>query len=305
MNFLYPAFLIGALAVAIPIALHFLRRDIAPEVPFSAVRLLHRSPVARSKRRRLRDLLLLAARVVALLLLAAAFARPYVAGAAGSTQVRLVAIDRSFSMGAPGRFAHALDLARRAIDEASPGERVGVIAFDDGAEILAEPGSAGQAKAALANLQAGFGGTRYGALLAKAADAATGGPARLIVVTDLQRAVSARSCRPIWRWKSATPVLRRATCPCPQFGPRQTMWLPPFRTPGAIPVPVRYASNETDASSAPPPTSRRLKGRSRCTFRIGPLTRDRLPRRWRTAKDSQPTTGGLPSSMPRRERRCS
>jgi hypothetical protein len=188
MNFLYPAFLIGALAVAIPIALHFLRRDIAPEVPFSAVRLLHRSPVARSKRRRLRDLLLLAARVVALLLLAAAFARPYVAGAAGSTQVRLVAIDRSFSMGAPGRFAHALDLARRAIDEASPGERVGVIAFDDGAEILAEPGSAGQAKAALANLQAGFGGTRYGALLAKAADAATGGPARLIVVTDLQRA---------------------------------------------------------------------------------------------------------------------
>ena len=188
MNFLYPAFLVGAAAVAIPIALHFLRRDVAPEVPFSAVRLLHRSPVARSRRRRLRDLLLLAARVVALLLLAAAFARPYVAGAAASSQVRLVAIDRSFSMGAPGRFAHALDLARRAIDEASPGERVGVIAFDDGAETLAEPGPAGQAKAALAALQPGFGGTRYGALLAKAADVAAGGPGRLIVVTDLQRA---------------------------------------------------------------------------------------------------------------------
>ena len=76
MNFLHPAFLIGAALVAIPIVLHMLRRDIAPDVPFTAVRLLRKSPVERSKRRRLRDLLLLAARVTALLLLAAAFARP-------------------------------------------------------------------------------------------------------------------------------------------------------------------------------------------------------------------------------------
>jgi len=60
MNFLYPAFLLGGLAIAVPIVLHFLRRDIAPAVPFTAVRLLRKSPVARSKRRRLRDLLLLA-----------------------------------------------------------------------------------------------------------------------------------------------------------------------------------------------------------------------------------------------------
>ena len=84
MSFLYPAFLVGALAIAIPIVLHLLRRDVAPEVPFTAVRLLRRSPVERSRRRRLRDLLLLAARIAALLLLAAAFARPYVAGAAGA-----------------------------------------------------------------------------------------------------------------------------------------------------------------------------------------------------------------------------
>ena len=81
MSFLYPAFLLGALAIAIPIVLHLLRRDVAPEVPFTAVRLLHRAPVERADRRRLRDLLLLAARVAALLLLAAAFARPYVQGA--------------------------------------------------------------------------------------------------------------------------------------------------------------------------------------------------------------------------------
>ncbi len=187
MRFLYPAFLIGALTIAIPIVLHFLRRDIAPEIPFSAVRLLRRSPVARSRRRRLRDLLLLAARLAALLLLAAAFARPYIAGASGSSAVRIVAIDRSFSMGAPGRFARALDLARRAVDDAAPGERVAVIAFDDSADVLAPPGPEAEAKAALANLQPGFRSTRYGPLFTKAAEVAGGGGS-LTVVTDLQRA---------------------------------------------------------------------------------------------------------------------
>jgi len=172
MNFLYPAFFLGALTVAIPIVLHFLRRDVAPEVPFSAVRLLRRSPVARSRRRRLRDLLLLAARVAALLLLAAAFARPYVAGASGSSTLRIVAVDRSFSMGTPGRFARALDLARRAVDEAAPGERVAIVAFDDHADAIASPGPAALARAALAGLEPGFGATRYGALFAKAAEIA-------------------------------------------------------------------------------------------------------------------------------------
>src|ERR687893_19025 len=99
MNFLYPAFLLGALAVAVPVVLHLLRRDVAPELPFTAVRLLKKSPVERSRRRRLRDLILLAARVAALLLLAAAFARPYFAAAAGAAPLRIVAVDRSFSMG--------------------------------------------------------------------------------------------------------------------------------------------------------------------------------------------------------------
>jgi hypothetical protein len=188
MSFLYPLFLLGALATAIPVVLHFLRRDVAPEVPFSAVRLLRRSPVARARRRRLRDLLLLAARVAALLLLSAAFARPYIKGAAAtSAALRIVAVDRSFSMGAPGRFAGALELARRAVDGPGPGERVAVIAFDDHADVVAPPGTAADARAALDRLQPGFGGTRYGPLLAKAAETADGRPARLVLISDLQR----------------------------------------------------------------------------------------------------------------------
>lgn len=188
MSFLYPAFLLGALAVAMPIALHFLRRDVAPEVPFTAVRLLRSSPVARSRRRRLRDLLLLAARVGALLLLAAAFARPYVAGASASSTMRIVALDRSFSMDASGRFARALDVAGRAIDEAGVGDQVALIAFDDRADLVAPPGTAAAARAALAALRPGFGGTRYRALLTKAAEVAGASAARLVIVSDLQRA---------------------------------------------------------------------------------------------------------------------
>ena len=189
MSFLYPAFLLGALAIALPIVLHLLRRDVAPEVPFTAVRLLRKSPVERSRRRRLRDLLLLVARVAALLLLAAAFARPYSPKAeAAATGLRIVAVDRSFSMGAPGRFERAIALARASVDEARFAEPVAVVAFDERADVIALPGSAGDARAALAGLKPGQGATRYASVLTKAAELAAGGPARLVIVTDLQRA---------------------------------------------------------------------------------------------------------------------
>lgn len=189
MNFLYPVYLLGALAIAVPIVLHLLRRDVAPEVPFTAVRLLRKSPVDRSRRRRLRDLLLLAARVAALVLLAAAFARPYSPRAeAAATGLRIVAVDRSLSMGAPGRFARAQELARAAIGEAGFAEPVAIIAFDERADVIALPGGPGDARTALATIKPGYGATRYVSVIAKASELASGGAARLVVVTDLQRA---------------------------------------------------------------------------------------------------------------------
>jgi hypothetical protein len=194
MSFLYPVFFVGALAVAIPIVLHLLRRDVAPEVPFSAVRLLRRAPVERSRRRRLRDVLLLAARISALLLLVAAFARPYAAGDR-SSGTRVIAIDRSFSIGAPGQFERALEVARQAIDETGGTKRVAVIAFDERADLVAPPGSASDARAALDDLAPGFGATRYAPLMEKAVATAEGG-GTLVVISDLQRA----------GWDGAQPV---------------------------------------------------------------------------------------------------
>ena len=189
MSFLFPAFLAGALAIAIPIVLHFARREAAPRLPFSDIRFLQRVPLMQARRRRIREWLLLALRIAALLLLALAFARPFfdATGLAGRP-VTIVAVDRSFSMSLPGRFEQARGAARAAIAEAPPGDLVGLVTFDERARIVAEPAAdRAAAVAALARAATGFGATRYGAALAAAARSIGSRAGRIVVVTDLQR----------------------------------------------------------------------------------------------------------------------
>lgn len=189
MAFLTPLYLLGGLLIALPIVLHWLRRDVAPSVPFTAVRLLRGSPINRSRRRRLRDLLLLAARVLALLLLAASFARPYIARARGASGATIVAVDRSFSMSAPGEMGRARALARAAIQEAQA-DRIAVVGFDEKADVLAPFGGAADARLAVDRIEAGFEPTRYAAAFEKAAELAAGAGTsrvRLVLVSDLQR----------------------------------------------------------------------------------------------------------------------
>jgi hypothetical protein len=181
-------FLLGAVAAAVPILLHLLRREAAPEVRFSAVRFLRRDPTEQSRRQRLRELLLLALRVAAILLLAAAFARPYFAESARVTSsVTIVAVDTSLSMGAPGRFERAKDLARSAVEQAPAGWPVGLVTFDDRPTLVVEPRvDRAAVLKAIAAQRPGFGATQYGPALARAQDAIAGS-GRIVVVTDLQR----------------------------------------------------------------------------------------------------------------------
>ena len=140
MSFLTPAFLFGALAAAVPIVLHFLRRERLPRVPFSDLRLLRGARIDHNRRQRLRELLLLALRVAALLLLALAFARPFVADRAASGEpATVVLVDTSFSVSGPGQAVEARALARAAIDAVPAGQLVGVVAFDDVARVVAVP----------------------------------------------------------------------------------------------------------------------------------------------------------------------
>lgn len=189
LSFLAPAFLLGALSAAVPIVLHLLRHEAAPSIPFSAVRFLRHAPVEERRRRRLRDLLLLALRVVAVVLLAVGFARPYLAaGRVSGDGVTVIAVDVSFSLGAPGQMAKVRASAREAIRAAPGTHRVAVVAFSDGTDVLVAPTrDRGAALAAIERLEAGYGATRYRQALAAAGALLDGAPGRIVLVTDLQR----------------------------------------------------------------------------------------------------------------------
>ena len=190
LGFLSPLFLIGLLAAAVPVLLHLFRRQADTVVPFSAVRFLRRAPVEQARRRRVRDLLLLALRTAALVLLALSFARPYLVDstAAADVPVTVVAIDASLSVSTPAQVSRARDAADRAIREAPAGGLVAVLRFDERAEVVVPPTvDRASVRAALPRVTPGAGGTRYAAVVARAVDLTAGRPARLIVVSDLQR----------------------------------------------------------------------------------------------------------------------
>ena len=189
MTFLFPAFLLGGLAAAVPILLHFFARDRAPRLPFSDVRFLERVFVRRDRRRRLRELLLLVLRVAALLFLAVAFARPFLDAAGDVQRLTVVAMDRSLSLSAPGQMALARESALDVIAATPPDEPIAVVAFDDAAEVVARP-TVGRslARAAIERIVPTAGATRYPAGLAAAVELLDGREGRVVVVTDLQAA---------------------------------------------------------------------------------------------------------------------
>lgn len=188
MQFLAPLFLAGLAAVAIPVWLHLVRQHRAPVVPFPSVHLIKSSPVEQRSMRRLRDLLLLLLRAAALALLAVAFARPFFAQAASPAAITMVAVDISASMGGDARFESARAVARKVIDDAPDGHRVGVAAFDhNGRTVLLPQSDRGAARAAVDRLRPGFGATRYAAAVAGAADVFDRATGRIVIVTDRQR----------------------------------------------------------------------------------------------------------------------
>ena len=188
MSFLFPAFLFGAVAIAVPIILHLMKRDVAPRVPFSDIRFLRRAPMMQARRRRLRQLLLLALRVASLLLLVAAFARPFFDDSGLIDRpVTVVALDRSFSMGGPGVFDRAKARAAAALTDAPSDHVVGLVVFDHAARVVRElTADRAAVTAALAAVEPGAGGTRFGAGLSAAVDLAGAREGRILVVTDMQ-----------------------------------------------------------------------------------------------------------------------
>ncbi len=191
LSFLYPLFLVGAAAVAIPILLHLFRRKTDAVVDFPAVRLLEKAPIERHRRRRLRELILLALRVTALALLALAFARPYIptVSAVVPAPVSVIALDTSLSLSAPGQFARAREMARDAVHGAPSTHTVALVTFADSATLVVPPTTdRGGIVAAIDRTEPSAGGTRFRTALARSAEAIASGEGRIVVITDLQQA---------------------------------------------------------------------------------------------------------------------
>ena len=177
MSLLFPLYLLGALAVAIPIVLHLRRRPARDRIEFSSTLFLDPQEPPHRRSSRIEHWLLLALRCAALLLLALLFSRPLWRGAVDAAppggSVRLILIDRSASMRQTGAWEQALAEARKLAASAQPGDRLGLGAFDRDLELLVPFGTAPDARtaieAALHALTPGWGDTAFDEALLSAA----------------------------------------------------------------------------------------------------------------------------------------
>ena len=119
MNFLHPwALGIGAAAVALPLAVHWLTRPRPVRLPLSTIRFVLEAVQQRRARHRLRDFIILLLRAAAVALIAWAFARPLGAvKTADSTDTNtdtasVIIVDQSQSTAAAVRGVSAFERAR-------------------------------------------------------------------------------------------------------------------------------------------------------------------------------------------------
>ncbi len=193
MGFFSPLFLLGALGVGLPLWLHLLRRHKTTPKQFSSLMFFEQRTQSSVKHRRLRYLLLLALRLALLLLIALLFAEPYFRTANPPTtgnKLRLIAVDRSFSMRATGALDKAKSEARRLISSKGPGGQAQILALNNGVEVLTQAVSDPAALEAAVNAIApGDGKSSYGELARYARTLAqnTQAPVELHLISDMQK----------------------------------------------------------------------------------------------------------------------
>ncbi|MEZ6129495.1 MAG: BatA domain-containing protein [Planctomycetaceae bacterium] len=111
MSFVQTTFLIGSVAVAIPVIVHLLSRFQVRRLELGTIRFLQEVIQDGAQRRRIRRWFLLFTRALLMLLLALLFARPFLAEESrrDGNRLRIVVMDRSASMGMPGTEGRLLD----------------------------------------------------------------------------------------------------------------------------------------------------------------------------------------------------
>ena len=136
MSFLAPLFLLGALALALPVVFHLVRRTSQAKIPFSSLMFLLPTPPRVTRRSRLEHILLLCLRCLVLALLSLGFARPFIQRAISTPPASqpgkwmLVLVDISASMRRESLWPDALAKLRSVLDRTTLSDQVAVFAFD-------------------------------------------------------------------------------------------------------------------------------------------------------------------------------
>ena len=135
MSFLAPLFLLGALAVALPVIFHLIRRTTRERTVFSSLMFLWPTPPRLTRRSRLEHILLLLLRCAVLCLLAFGFARPFIKTAtpgdpsSGPGKRVVVLLDTSASMRRGNVWPEARSQAEAMVRKAAPADQVAVFTF--------------------------------------------------------------------------------------------------------------------------------------------------------------------------------
>ena len=228
MSFLAPMFLLGALAIGLPVVFHLIRRSTKERRVFSSLMFLHPSPPQMSRRSRLEHLLLLLLRCAVIVLLATGFARPFLKHAfpepANVAPVKrmLLLLDTSASMRRQDVWDRARGQVEMLLAEVSPADQVALFTFDRQFRPLvtfeqwraSPPGDRlGLVRSTLANAQPGWSSTRLDSALIQAAEILgdtdqdlVGGLKQVVVITDLQEGSQTRALQG-HEWPKGVQVL--------------------------------------------------------------------------------------------------
>ncbi len=197
MSFVNPLFLIGALAVAVPVVLHLIKREHARKIEFPTLMFLHRISKRTIRYQKLRHLLLLLLRILAFLLIVLSFMRPYRERAQTSavlgriSNAHIIVVDNSLSMGYRDRWAQAKKAAAEIVKKSNPGDKFAVLEFSDRTSARTQlTNDSADALSQIENLELSDQTTRYGQALRAAdkfaLDAGTG-KRTIHLISDFQK----------------------------------------------------------------------------------------------------------------------
>lgn len=199
--FLAPAFLLGLLAIGVPLWLHRVARANPTQHPFASLMLLEASETQRTAQRTLRYWLLLATRILLLIALVLAFAGPLLTARMvpqpnANAQLHAILVDTSLSMQHGPRWQRALAAAEQVLASTPSSDRVMLLA-GSGRRIAVvhestQAGNVGAVRAGLKTLKPGIERLDYGYAMSTA-NAWLGSPRPKVVlhlISDLQRSAA-------------------------------------------------------------------------------------------------------------------